>query len=121
MGEARSRLRRTISSWANSTDQNARDLRKSQELTGLTAIADAPDRERVRLHGTISTVTLRPRGGVPALEAELFDGSGVLTLIWLGRRRITGIKPGLELVVEGRIGVQEGARVMFNPRYELKS
>jgi hypothetical protein len=42
-------------------------------------------------------------------------------LIWLGRRRITGIAPGRSLQVEGRIGVQDKNRVMFNPRYELKS
>ena len=83
-------------------------------------IADAPDRERVHLQGTLRTVTLRPRGGVPALEAELFDGSGVILLVWLGRRRITGISPGRSIAVEGRIGVHDKHRVMFNPRYELK-
>lgn len=121
MGEGTSRLRRTISSWANSSDQNARDLAKTREQTGLTAIADAPDRAHVRVQGALRTVTLRPRGGVPALEADLFDGSGVITLVWLGRRRISGIAPGRELAVEGRIGVQDGNRVMFNPRYELQS
>ena len=59
------------------------------------------------------------RGGVPALEAELDDGTGVLTVIWLGRRRISGIAPGRSLQVEGRIGRQEGEPVLFNPRYEL--
>ena len=71
--------------------------------------------------GSLRTVTLRPRGGVPALEAELFDGSGAITLIWLGRRQITGIGPGRQLEVEGRIGVQDGVRVMYNPRYELRA
>ena len=46
------------------------------------------------------TVTLQPRAGVPALEAELYDGSDVLTLIWLGRRRITGIDCGRNMVVQ---------------------
>ena len=64
-------------------------------------------------------MTLRPRGGVPALEAELFDGSDALTVVWLGRRRITGIAPGRALRIEGRIGVQDKTRIMFNPRYEL--
>jgi hypothetical protein len=73
----------------------------------------------VRLTGTLRTVTLRPRGGVPALEADLVDGTGVLTLIWLGRRRITAIDPGRSLRVEGRISIQDGLRVMYNPRYEL--
>lgn len=125
MGNARKGLLRSLSDslsdWASSTDQHARDLRKGHASTGLLTIADAPDRERVCLGGTLRTVTLRPRGGVPALEAELYDGSGVLLVVWLGRRRITGIEPGRELTVEGRIGVHDDSRVMYNPRYELKS
>lgn len=115
----KSRLRQTISRWANTSDQEARDLRRTFSRPGRMSIADAPNRERVQLRGTLRTVTLRPRGGVPALEAELFDGTAVLVLVWLGRRRISGIDPGRALEVTGRIGVQEGVRVMYNPRYEL--
>jgi hypothetical protein len=115
----KSRLRRTISRWANPDEAEARDLRKAFVTGGVQSIADAPDRTPVRLRGTLRTVTLRPRGGVPALEAELYDGTGTLTLIWLGRRRITGIGPGRAIEVSGRIGVQEGERVLYNPRYEL--
>lgn len=118
-GRKRGRLRRAISNWANSTDQHARDLRESVVSSGLSTIDEAPNRERIRLAGSLRTVTLRPRGGVPALEAELFDGTGVITLVWLGRRRITGIDPGRSLTVEGRIGLQDRHRVMYNPRYEL--
>jgi hypothetical protein len=117
----KSKLRRTISRWANSTDQHARELRQAVHESGLVAIAEAPDRTRVHLSGTLRTVTLRPRGGVPALEAELFDGSGAITLVWLGRRQINGIGPGRQLEVQGRIGVQDGVRVMYNPRYELRA
>ncbi|MCD4527340.1 OB-fold nucleic acid binding domain-containing protein [Nocardioides sp. cx-173] len=114
-----SKLRRTISRWANSSDQHARDLRRTYADSGVATIADAPDRELVRLRGTLRTVTLRPRGGVPALEAELFDGSGVLTVVWLGRRRIAGISPGRSIEVQGRIGAHDGIRIIYNPRYEL--
>jgi hypothetical protein len=117
----KSRLRRSLSRWANSTDQHARELRQTVRESGLETIADAPDRTMVRLSGTLRAVTLRPRGGVPALEAELFDGSGAITLIWLGRRQITGISPGRQLEVEGRIGVQDGVRIIYNPRYELRA
>ncbi|MBD8869624.1 OB-fold nucleic acid binding domain-containing protein [Nocardioides donggukensis] len=120
MGTGTERLRRNISRWASSTDQHARDLRRATEDSGRLSIGEATDRERVRLTGTLRTVTLRPRGGVPALEAELYDGSGVITVIWLGRRRITGIGPGRGITVEGRIGVQDNVRVMYNPRYELQ-
>ena len=72
------------------------------------------------MQGTLKTVTLRPRGGVPALEAELFDGTGSIHVMWLGRRRIGGISSGSNIRVEGRIGLQDGVRVMYNPRYDLR-
>ena len=116
---SKGRLRRSLSAWANSATQEAKDLRTAYAEHGATLIADAPDREVVEVRGTLRTVTLRPRGGVPALEAELFDGSGVLTLVWLGRRRIVGVSPGRSMKVQGRIGRHDGVRTIFNPRYEL--
>ncbi|HVK30826.1 MAG TPA: OB-fold nucleic acid binding domain-containing protein [Nocardioides sp.] len=115
----KSRLRRTISKWANNDEADARDLRETFKREGVVCIGDAPDRAPVRLRGTLRTVTLRPRGGVPALEAELYDGTGTVTVIWLGRRRIAGIGPGRAIEVSGRIGTQDSTRMLYNPRYEL--
>ncbi len=120
MSQVKDRLRRSLSRWASATDMDAKQLQSDTVKAGCCPIELAPDRERVELHGSVRTVTLRPRGGVPALEAELYDGSGTITLIWLGRRRICGIEPGRALKVHGRIGRHEGMRVMFNPRYELR-
>jgi hypothetical protein len=120
MAEHRSGLRATISRWASQDRDEARELRKDTRKAGLVPIADAPDRERVVVQGTLKTVTLRPRGGVPALEAELYDGSGSISVVWLGRRRIGGITPGRVIRVEGRIGVQDNQRMMYNPRYSLR-
>ena len=118
--DAPGRLRRSLSRWtASSAEIHAQELQRDQRASGELAIGEAPDRQLVTVRGVLRTVTLRPRGGVPALEAELFDGSAVLTLIWLGRRRIAGIAPGRSLRVRGRIGVHDGVRVMYNPRYEL--
>jgi hypothetical protein len=121
MSEHKSRLRASISRWASQEREEARELRKDTQKAGLVSINEAPDRERVCVQGTLRTVTLRPRGGVPALEAELFDGSGSINVVWLGRRRIGGISPGRALRVVGRIGVQDGQRVMYNPRYDLRA
>ncbi len=120
MAEHKNRLRETISRWANQDQDEARELRKETSRAGLLCIADAPLRERVVVQGTLKTVTLRPRGGVPALEAKLYDGTGSINVIWLGRRRIGGIAPGRGLRVEGRIGQQDGESIMFNPRYSLR-
>jgi len=120
MAEHRSGLRATISRWANQDREEARELRKDTRKAGLVSIDEAPNRERVVVQGTLKTVTLRPRGGVPALEAELYDGSGSISVVWLGRRRIGGISPGRAIRVEGRIGLQDNQRVMYNPRYSLR-
>jgi hypothetical protein len=118
MGE-KSKLRRAISSWASAEDQHAKELRETTRAGHCELIAECADRRPVRLRGTLKTVTLRPRGGVPALEAELFDGSDSIMLVWLGRREIAAITPGRLLEVEGRIGRHGGDRVIYNPRYTL--
>jgi hypothetical protein len=118
MGE-KSKLRRTISTWASADDQHARELRETTKAGRCDLIVDCEDRTPVRLRGTLRTVTLRPRGGVPALEAELFDGSDSLTLVWLGRREIAAITPGRSVEVRGRIGRHGRDRVLYNPRYTL--
>jgi len=117
----KSRLRQSISRWANPDRDEARELRRDVVRAGLLTLDEAPDREQVTVQGSLHTVTLRPRGGVPALEAELYDGTAAITLLWLGRRRIAGVHPGRNIVVTGRIGVHEGQRIMYNPRYELKA
>lgn len=120
MAEVKGRLRKSLSRWASSADMEARELKEGAAKAGCCPIVEASDRQRVELQGSLRTVTLRPRGGVPALEAELYDGSALITLVWLGRRRIAGIEPGRQIKVVGRIGVQDQQRVMFNPRYELR-
>ena len=56
-----------------------------------------------------------PRRNLPVLEADLYDGSGIVTLVWLGRRRIAGIEPGRNLTVRGRVALREGRKVDLQP------
>jgi len=53
----KSKMRRTLSRWANSTDQHARELRQTVRESGLVAIDQAPDRTRVKLSGSLRTVS----------------------------------------------------------------
>ena len=115
-------LRRALGRLATTTpEMEAAELREDAAAAGCAPIARCGDRDVVTLHGSLRTVTLRPRGGVAALEAELYDGSGTVTLIWLGRRRIGGISPGRQLTVRGRLGAHGDQRVLYNPRYELSA
>ena len=87
---------------------------------GCRAVDELAPRARGTAAGVLRSVVLRPRQGVPSVEAELYDGSGALDLVWLGRRTIAGIEPGRRIRVEGMVCESEGRRTMFNPRYELK-
>ncbi|MFL6114945.1 MAG: amino acid permease [Catenulispora sp.] len=98
----------------------AASLSEAVTPSGATPIAECPDREQVCMAGTLRTVRLRPRAGVPVLEADLWDGTGSVTVSWLGRREIPGIAPGRRIVVRGRITTTDGRRAVFNPIYELR-
>jgi RecG-like helicase len=109
-------LRRLASSNA---ELESEDLQRHVREEGAVPIRTCEDRQQVSLTGTISTVTITPREGHPALEVQLRDGSGAVTLVWLGRRQIPGIEAGRTVKIWGRISCHEGRRLVYNPRYEL--
>lgn len=86
---------------------------------GGTPIAEIPPRTRATVCGSLQSVTLRPKDRVPALEADLFDGSGTLLVVWLGRRSIGGVDPGRRISVTGLVTDVDGRPTMFNPNYSL--
>ena len=115
-----SRIARALRRLASSNAElESQDLQKQVRDEGAVPIKTCEDRQQVALTGTVATVTITPRGGHPALEVELRDGSGAVSLVWLGRRHIPGIDPGRSIKVWGRISCHEGRRLMYNPRYEL--
>jgi hypothetical protein len=76
--------------------------------------------EVATVSGRLRAVCYTPRETVPTLEAELFDGSAAIDLVWLGRRRIAGIEPGRWLTARGRVGLHDGRLAIYNPWYELR-
>ena len=114
-------LKRAVTRLATSAKEHeAAELLKGCVEMGAVPVSELPDRELVRVAGTLRTVTLRPRAGVPALVAELYDGSGAISLVWLGRRQIPGIEPGRAMIASGRVTRDHDQPVIFNPRYELR-
>ena len=106
--------------------QHAAEVQQEvKDLTGpagrnKTPIGESQQRERVQLAGTLRAVTMRPSGGSQSMEAQLWDGTGQVTLVWLGRRDIPGIQPGRRIVVHGRLTSRKGEPTIFNPSYELQ-
>jgi hypothetical protein len=114
-------LRRFLSRFVSNTEVlDAERLQKATFDCGALPCNKLPDRTRVTVAGTLRNVTVRPRAGVPALEAEIYDGSGSVVLTFLGRRRIPGIEPGRSLIAHGLVTESAGHRMIYNPRYELR-
>ena len=115
------RFRRAVARLtADDQELASRELQGEAEQAGATAVTRCTRGEPVCVAGSLRSVTLRPRAGVPTLEAELYDGTGSITLIWLGRRRIGGIECGRSLVARGRMTEHDGRATIYNAAYELK-
>lgn len=104
---------------ASNAELESQELLNVATKAGATPIGTCHDRQRVRIRGTITVVTVNPRSEHKWLEASVKDGSGVVTCVWMGRRTLPGIEAGRALIVEGIISCVEGRRTIYNPRYEL--
>jgi RecG-like helicase len=91
----------------------------AQNVAGSVRIAEAQPRSRVRLAGVVRRITVRPLEGNESLEAILFDGTGEVTVMWMGRRAIRGLSLGTHLIVEGLLAEQRGERRLVNPTFEF--
>ncbi|MGN6608249.1 MAG: OB-fold nucleic acid binding domain-containing protein [Jatrophihabitans sp.] len=104
---------------ASASRLDADELQEHVQTMSCTRLDVVERGGTVRVVGRLRSVRYTPNETVPTLEAELFDGSSTLTLVWLGRRRIPGVEPGRRIVAKGRVGLHDGQHAIFNPWYEL--
>jgi RecJ-like exonuclease len=102
-------------------DTAADDLSQGTEDVGATPASSCKCGDSVTVRGKLRSVELCPRDANATLEAELYDGTEDVTLVWLGRRSIPGIEPGRTIKVTGRMAVRDGRKVLYNPYYELQT
>jgi hypothetical protein len=86
---------------------------------GVTPMTDLTPRTPVRVAGEVRSVRIVPRAGAAAVEASVTDGGGMVTAVFLGRRKIPGLSPGRRLVLDGVVAVDENRLLVYNPRYQL--
>jgi hypothetical protein len=112
--------RNKVSFFSSQDEVDAAALMGTTESLGAQPAAEVQVGEVVRVYGAIRALRIRPNTSVPMVEVDLWDGSGLITLIWLGRRSIAGIAPGRALTAEGRLTLGPADQpTLFNPRYEL--
>jgi amino acid transporter len=86
---------------------------------GTTPIADEAYRRRTRIIGRVHTIRVAPLHDAPTLELVLVDGTGSISLVFLGRRQLAAVEIGSVLVAEGTAGLHKGRLAMLNPTYEM--
>jgi hypothetical protein len=58
--------------------------------------------------------------GSSVLACQVADSTGQLTAVFYGRAHITGVEPGTQIRLHGRVGIgADGHPAMINPAYEL--
>jgi len=120
--ERQSSLRRFFQRLTASEEElDAQELQRESAECGATLAGQCQRGQLVSVSGRLRTVVYTPRTNLPTLEADLYDGSDVVTLVWLGRRHIAGIEPGRQVVARGRIAIRDDRKVIYNPYYELEA
>jgi len=86
---------------------------------GCKPISAAEHRRADRFAGRVQALRIRSMSDVQSLEVRITDGTGTISLVFVGRKSIAGIKPGARLIVEGMVGQHQGRLAMLNPLYGL--
>ena len=89
-------------------------------LDGVMPIGQVQWRERVKVAGRVKAMRVQPWSEkILSLELTLVDGTGGLTVVFLGRRHIGGVRLGARLVVEGTVAETRNQLALLNPAYQL--
>jgi hypothetical protein len=114
-------VRRFFRRMAESDEQRYAEeiLAWAANVPGSVRIAETLPRSRAKIAGVVRRITVRPLEGHESLEAILFDGTGEVTVVWMGRRAIRGLSLGTRLIVEGLVAEQRGERRLVNPTFEF--
>ena len=86
---------------------------------GVTPIGSVTWRQRAKVKGRIRSVRVQPLAGIPTLECTVYDDTGGLAVVFLGRREIPGIGPCTTLTAEGMVSDHQGRLAILNPDYQL--
>ncbi len=88
-------------------------------VPGCSRIGDARWRRRVRIAGRVRSIRVAPLHDAPTLELILADGTGAISVVFLGRRGLAGVSVGTKMTVEGTVGIHKARLALMNPPYQL--
>ncbi|ONM47731.1 OB-fold nucleic acid binding domain-containing protein [Nocardia donostiensis] len=99
---------------------DAEELAETADASGACLASECRRGDEATMLGRLRSVEACPQSAGASVQAEFFDGTDAITLVWIGRRRIPGIETGRRIMVRGRVGDRDGRKVIYNPYYELR-
>lgn len=89
-------------------------------LPVVTDLGSAIERCRVVATGTIVPVPASAAAHPSSYRCTLFDGTGQIDLLFLGRAQVPGLTLGARCRVEGTARMDHGRLTLWNPLYDLE-
>jgi amino acid transporter len=86
---------------------------------GCTPIGEVRWRQHVTIAGRVRSLRVAPQHDAPTLELVLVDGTGGISVVFLGRRAIASVDVGSRMEVRGTVGVHKARLCLLNPSYQL--
>ncbi|MFZ6003720.1 MAG: amino acid permease [Actinomycetota bacterium] len=85
----------------------------------LVPIAEARWRDRIAVRGRVRSMRVAPQHDSPTLELVLQDEEASISIVFLGRRAIAGVRIGTRLEAEGTVGIHKSRLAILNPQYRI--
>ncbi len=85
----------------------------------LVPIAEARWRDNVTVQGRVRSLRVAPQHDSPTLELVIEDGTAALSVVFLGRRSLAGIRSGTRIEATGTVGLHKARLAILNPRYRI--
>jgi DNA/RNA endonuclease YhcR with UshA esterase domain len=85
----------------------------------VQCISDVAARSRVVVTGNVTSAKTIALGASTAYECGIEDGTGDLSLVFVGRTHVPGLVSGAVCTAEGTARMVRGHLEIWNPLYEL--
>ena len=96
------------------------DAAEDSQSRLASQVCEVAERQRASLFGVLRSVTFPAPTGAGSFTATLFDGTGSIDVVWLGRKSVPGIKAGIRLAVQGMVIARSNGLCVINPTFQIE-
>lgn len=107
--------------WASTEEVAASEMESARSLARCRGVESMKRGEKVEMYGEIHSLSSSCPNDTPSLKAVIQDDTGRIEVIWLGRRRVAGVKLGQRVRIKGRLTLVDNQKTIYNPEYTLEA